>query len=29
MSEHEFCNLQGWYRIYDCGTMKFEMKLDI
>ena len=28
MSEHEFCNIQGWYRIYDCETMKFEMRLD-
>ena len=25
VSEHEFCKSQGWYRIYDCGAMKFEM----
>lgn len=27
MSEHEFCLSQKWYRIYDCGTMKFEMNI--
>ena len=24
MSEHEFCNSQNWYRIYDCGNKKYE-----
>ena len=24
MSEKEFCRMNGWYRIYDCGSMKFE-----
>ena len=23
MSEHEFCYSNQWYRIYDCGSMKF------
>ena len=27
MSEHEFCKSKGWFRIYDCGTMVFEMNL--
>ena len=27
MSEHEFCFSNGWYRIYDCGTMVYEMKI--
>ena len=27
MSEHEFCKSQEWYRIYDCGTIVFEMKV--
>ena len=22
-SEHEFCQQQGWYRIYDCGQLKY------
>lgn len=26
MSEHEFCLKQHWYRIYDCGTNKYELK---
>ena len=25
-TEHNFCNNNGWYRIYDCGTMLFEWK---
>lgn len=27
MSEHEFCLSQHWYRIYDCGTMVYEMHI--
>ena len=27
MSEHDFCLSQKWYRIYDCGTMVFGLKL--
>lgn len=27
MSEHDFCLSQRWYRIYDCGTMKFSYHL--
>jgi hypothetical protein len=23
MTEREFCYNNGWYRIYDCGSMKF------
>lgn len=23
VSEHEFCLTQGWYRIYDCGKIRF------
>ena len=25
-TEHNFCFNQGWYRIYDCGTMVFKWK---
>ena len=28
MSEHEFCLSQKWYRIYDCGSIVFEKKLN-
>lgn len=24
MSEHDFCKSQGWYRIYDCGSLCYE-----
>lgn len=25
-TEHNFCFKQGWYRIYDCGTMVYKWK---
>ena len=27
MTEKEFCTSQGWFRIYDCGTKKYELNL--
>ena len=27
-TEHEFCNFMGWYRIYDCGCLKYVWKKD-
>ena len=29
MSEHEFCKSKQWFRIYDCGNMKFSLKIDM
>lgn len=26
ITEHEFCNSNGWFRIYDCGTLKYVWK---
>lgn len=26
VTEHEFCYKQGWYRIYDCGALKYVWK---
>lgn len=26
VSEHDFCKSQGWYRIYDCGSLCYEWK---
>lgn len=28
MSEHDFCLLKKWYRIYDCGSLCFEMNFE-
>lgn len=27
-TEHNFCMKQGWYRIYDCGNLRFQLDLD-
>ena len=27
-TEHEFCNFMGWYRIYDCGCLKYVWRKD-
>ena len=27
MSEREFTKTKGWYRIYDCGTMDWKLKI--
>lgn len=26
-TEHNFCKAKGWFRIYDCGNLKFELTL--
>lgn len=26
-TEHEFCKSNGWYRIYDCGTLVYKLEL--
>ena len=28
MTEHDFCLLQKWYRIYDCGCLCYQWKLN-
>lgn len=28
LSEHEFCKSKGWYRIYDCGCLCYEWKME-
>lgn len=26
LSEHKICTQNGWFRIYDCGTLKYVYK---